>query len=242
MNNIFNIPRHIAIIMDGNGRWAEKNNKKRIFGHEKGANVAFDIVKISNKLKIKYLTLYAFSTENWKRPKFEILFIFKLLIKYINLEIDNLKKNNIKLKFLGEKEELPNNIKKKIIEAENKTINCDGLYFNIAFNYGGRQEIINSFKKIINYYKKNNLDINKILNKNKIIEKLIENNLYTKGIPDPDLIIRTSGEIRTSNFFLWQSAYSEYYFTNVLWPDFNKTEFIKAIKAYNNRIRRFGDV
>ena len=242
MNNIFNIPRHIAIIMDGNGRWAEKNNKKRIFGHEKGANVAFDIVKISNKLKIKYLTLYAFSTENRKRPKFEILFIFKLLIKYINLEIDNLKKNNIKLKFLGEKEELPNNIKKKIIEAENKTINCDGLYFNIAFNYGGRQEIINSFKKIINYYKKNNLDINKILNKNKIIEKLIENNLYTKGIPDPDLIIRTSGEIRTSNFFLWQSAYSEYYFTNVLWPDFNKTEFIKAIKAYNNRIRRFGDV
>ncbi len=227
-----NIPEHVAIIMDGNGRWAKKRNLPRIMGHREGMKRVKEIVEVSKKIGIKILTLFAFSTENWLRPKEEVSFLMTLLKEYVKKEVRNLKKNNIRLKFIGDLERFSNDIKSLLLKAMEQTKNCNDLLLNIALNYGGRADILQAVKKII---------------KEKIDEKLIDENLfsnylYTKGIKDPDLLIRTSGEYRISNFLLWQIAYTELYITETLWPDFNEAEFQKAIEDYSKRERRFGKI
>ena len=223
------IPVHVGIIMDGNGRWATKRNLPRIAGHKEGLKAVRRVVKAANKYGVKYLTLYSFSTENWKRPKEEVEFLFKLMEDRLRKEGENLHKNNVKVRFTGRREELPKELKKIMEEVEKLTSKNTGLNLVFAINYGGRQEIIDAVKKII---KKGYTfqDVN---------EQLINKFLYLQ-IPDPDLIIRTAGEKRLSNFLLWQSAYSEFYFTNVLWPDFNEEYFYKALLSYQRRKRKFG--
>jgi len=228
------IPVHIAIIMDGNGRWAKKRNLPRIFGHREGAKSVREITTACAELGVKYLTLYAFSTENWKRPENEIKFLFNLLDDYLVKERKTLIKNNIKFRVIGDIKKLPSNIIKKIVYNERITKNNTGLNLILALNYGARSEIINAVNKIANDVKSGKIK------KNKITEELFNNYLYTKGIPDPDLLIRTSGEMRVSNFLLWQIAYSEIYVTKTLWPDFRKKELLKAINEFNKRERRFG--
>jgi undecaprenyl diphosphate synthase len=228
------IPVHIAIIMDGNGRWAKKRNLPRIFGHREGAKSVREITTACAELGVKYLTLYAFSTENWKRPENEIKFLFNLLDDYLVKERKTLIKNNIKFRVIGDIKKLPSNIIKKIVYNERITKNNTGLNLILALNYGTRSEIINAVNKIANDVKSGKIK------KNKITEELFNNYLYTKGIPDPDLLIRTSGEMRVSNFLLWQIAYSEIYVTKTLWPDFRKKELLKAINEFNKRERRFG--
>jgi undecaprenyl diphosphate synthase len=228
------IPVHIAIIMDGNGRWAKKRNLPRIFGHREGAKSVREITTACAELGVKYLTLYAFSTENWKRPENEIKFLFNLLDDYLVKERKTLVKNNIKFRVIGDIKKLPSKIIKKIVYNERITKNNTGLNLILALNYGARSEIINAVNKIANDVKSGKIK------KNKITEELFNNYLYTKGIPDPDLLIRTSGEMRVSNFLLWQIAYSEIYVTKTLWPDFRKKELLKAINEFNKRERRFG--
>ena len=205
---------HIAIIMDGNGRWGRKRGKSRNYGHSKGVEVIQKIVKYSIKKKIPILTFYTFSTENWKRPKKEITFLFNLIENYFNKEITNLMKNGVKIDILGNINTLPKKIKKCLINSKKITKKCNNIRVNLAINYGSKNEIINATKII----KKN---------KNKFTIKSLEKNLYTKGIPDPDLLIRTGGKKRLSNFLLWQLSYSEIYFINKLWPDFKVKDFIK---------------
>ncbi|MCM8767517.1 MAG: isoprenyl transferase [Candidatus Omnitrophica bacterium] len=226
------IPYHIGIIMDGNGRWAEKRNLPRIFGHKEGIKAVRRTVKAANKYNIKYLSLYSFSTENWKRPKEEIEFLFSLMEKNLRKEGENLNKNNVKVRFIGRIWELPFNLIEIINYVENLTKNNTGLNLIFAINYGGRSEIIDGIKKII----KSGYRIEEIN------EELLVKFLYLPDVPDPDLIIRTSGEKRISNFLLWQSAYSEFYFTKVLWPDFNEKEFLKALLDYQRRKRKFGAI
>ncbi len=220
---------HIAIIMDGNGRWGRKRGKSRNYGHIKGVEVIQKIVKYSIKKKIPILTFYTFSTENWKRPKKEIKFLFKLIENYFNKEIINLKKNGVKLDILGNINTLPKKIKKCLINSKKITKKCNNIRVNLAINYGSKNEIINAFKNI----KKN---------KTKFTIKDFEKNLYTKGIPDPDLLIRTGGKKRLSNFLLWQLSYSEIYFINKLWPDFKVNDFIKILNHFKNVTRNFGKV
>ncbi|MCM8810864.1 MAG: isoprenyl transferase [Candidatus Omnitrophica bacterium] len=226
------IPYHIGIIMDGNGRWAEKRNLPRIFGHKEGIKAVRRTVKAANKYNIKYLSLYSFSTENWKRPKEEIEFLFSLMEKNLRKEGENLNKNNVKVRFIGRIWELPFNLIEIINYVENLTKNNTGLNLIFAINYGGRSEIIDGIKKII----KSGYRIEEIN------EELLVKFLYLPDVPDPDLIIRTSGEKRISNFLLWQSAYSEFYFTKVLWPDFDEKEFLKALLDYQRRKRKFGAI
>lgn len=230
------LPVHIGIIMDGNGRWAQKRGMMRFYGHKAGVDTVKEVVKASRELGIKYLTLYAFSTENWKRPKEEVNFLMDLLVEYLSKEVDELNKNNVLINFIGDISVLPEKCKAEIDRAQNLTKNNSGLVLNIALNYGGRDEIVKAVKKICT----------KILTKEftieEITEQTISENLYTKNQPDPDLIIRTSGEKRLSNFLLWQSAYSELWFTEVLWPDFGKENLIEAILYYQTRQRRFGGV
>ncbi|ADD02462.1 undecaprenyl diphosphate synthase [Thermoanaerobacter mathranii subsp. mathranii str. A3] len=230
------LPTHIGIIMDGNGRWAQKRGMMRFYGHKAGVNAVREVVKACRELGIKYLTLYAFSTENWKRPKEEVNFLMDLLVEYLSKEVDELNKNNVLINFIGDISVLPQGCKTEIERAQNITKNNFGLVLNIALNYGGRDEIVKAVKKICTKV------LNKELTIEGITEQTISDNLYTKNQPDPDLIIRTSGEKRLSNFLLWQSAYSEFWFTEVLWPDFKKEHLIKAILYYQTRQRRFGGV
>ena len=220
--------KHVSIIMDGNGRWGLKHKKSRNLGHQAGLKVVEKIIRFSIKEKIKYLTLYAFSTENWKRPKSEIKFLFKLLENFLINKIENLKKNNIKLKIIGKKKfnKKLNNI---LVESEKKTKNNKRLQINLALNYGSKSELVNSFKQIK-------------FRKHVINERNIKNNLYTANIPDPDLLIRTGNTKRLSNFMLWQLAYSEIYFEKKLWPDFTIKDYNRILKDFKKIKRNYGKI
>ncbi|WP_081895082.1 polyprenyl diphosphate synthase [Mesoaciditoga lauensis] len=217
------IPTHLAIIMDGNGRWATEKGLHRWEGHHKGAQVAENVVRWSSNRKIKYLTLFSFSTENWKRPKEEINAIFSILAEYMKNRTDELIENNVSVKFIGDLEALDENTRKVCLEAERKTSHANGMTLNIALNYGGRAEIMKAAKEWNGIGK-------------------FEDHLYTVGQPDPDLLIRTGGEMRISNFMLWQLAYTELYFTKVLWPDFSEEDFDKALSDFSHRKRKFGGI
>ncbi len=225
------LPRHIAIIMDGNGRWAKKRSMPRSAGHVAGAKTFKDIARYCNKIGLEYLTVYAFSTENWKRPKDEVDSIMNLLRDYLK-DAENFKSDNIRVKFIGNLEPLADDIKELIKKDEDGSKDATGLKLNIAINYGGRDEITNAVKKIVA----------KGIAPEDITEQTISDNLYTADMPDPDFIIRPSGEYRLSNYLIWQSAYAEYWFSDVLWPDFKPKHLEKAIEEFNHRNRRFGGV
>lgn len=231
-----NIPAHVAIVMDGNGRWAKKRGMPRMAGHNAGMIALKEIVKRSSTLGVRYLTVYAFSTENWKRPQDEVGGIFKLLVFYMQKELDELHANNVKVHILGDYKKLPKDAVDSLEYSLEKTKNNTGLHFNIALNYGGRAEILRSVRQLAEEAAQGKVDLRDIT------EEMLESRLYTAGIPDPDLIIRTSGEIRLSNYLLWQSAYSELVFTDVLWPDFTPREYERAIVEYQGRKRRYGGV
>ena len=225
------LPTHIAIIMDGNGRWAKKRSLPRTAGHVAGAKTFKNIALYCNKIGLKYLTIYAFSTENWKRPEDEVKGLMNLLRDYLK-DAESFKEENIKVNFIGDRTPLAEDIKALMKKNEDGSKDATGLTLNIAINYGGRDEITNAVKKIVNSG----------VNAEDITEDLISQNLYTYGIPDPDLIIRPSGEYRLSNYLIWQSAYAEYWFSDILWPDFTPQHLEKAINDYNHRNRRFGGV
>src|SRR5690625_640244 len=231
-----NIPEHIAIIMDGNGRWASKKGLPRIAGHKEGMDVVQKIVRSAVNYKIKILTLYAFSTENWKRPKTEVDFLMKLPKEFLHIYLPEMMENNVKVDTIGEFDTLPEHTKHAIHHAKEKTKKNDGLLLNFALNYGSRYEIMRALKQIVNDIENNSLE------KDLLDEKIFSNYLYTKDLQDPDLLIRTSGEQRLSNFLLWQVAYSEFWFTDVLWPDFNEEIFKQAITDYQSRKRRYGGI
>ncbi|MEN8075502.1 isoprenyl transferase [Clostridioides difficile] len=231
-----NIPQHVAIIMDGNGRWAKQRNMPRTMGHKAGVETIRRIVKEADRLGIKYITLYAFSTENWKRPKDEVNALMKLLVQYLKSEVTELHKNEVVLRVLGDITALQEDCKKEIEESIELTKNNTGLVLNVAFNYGGRDEIIRAVKNIAS-----DVESGKV-NKENINQDLFSEYLYTKDSPDPDLIIRPSGEQRISNFLLWQCAYSEFWYSNVNWPDFSENDLQQAIYDYQNRNRRYGGV
>lgn len=230
------IPEHIAIIMDGNGRWAKKRALPRVAGHHEGMKVVRNITKVANKLGVKALTLYAFSTENWKRPKVEVDYLMKLPEEFLGTYLPELVEENVRVKMIGYKEALPAHTYRAVEHAINTTKENTGLILNFALNYGSRSEIIEAVKGVI---KECN---NGILNENDITEEVFSKYLMTKGMKDPDLLIRTSGEIRLSNFMLWQLAYTEFWFTDVLWPDFSEVHLLDAVEAYQHRQRRFGGV
>ncbi|MDF2891420.1 MAG: uppS2 [Clostridia bacterium] len=232
--DINRLPKHVAIIMDGNGRWASKRALPRIFGHKAGMETLREVVKACSDMGIKILTVYAFSTENWNRPTEEVSYLMNLLIEYMRKEINELNKNHVKIKILGDLSALPQITKEEVEKAVSFTENNTGLQFNIALNYGGRAEIIHACKRIAEEHKEGKIS------KDEINEDLISDYLFTAGDIEPDLIIRTSGEKRLSNFLLWQSAYSELVFVDEMWPDFNKKQLEKAILEYQNRDRRFG--
>lgn len=233
------IPAHIAIIMDGNGRWAKAKGVPRVAGHNAGMQAMKEIVKASSQLGVKHLTVYAFSTENWKRSAEEVGGIFKLVVKYVNSELAELHQNNVRVRILGDYTQVPKPAVKSLEKSLETTKDNTGLQFNIALNYGSRAEIVRAVNLIEQDKKAGVIDPDM-----EITEELISRYLYTGAengdIPDPDLIIRTSGEERLSNFMLWQSAYSEFGFTDVLWPDFTPAEYERMIEAYQNRERRFG--
>ena len=231
-----NIPKHIAIIMDGNGRWAKQRKLPRTMGHKAGVETIRRVIKESHILGIKYLTLYAFSTENWKRPDDEVSALMKLLVEYLRSELAELNRNGVVIKVLGDINKLPIDAQKEVNEAINITKDNKGIVLNIAFNYGGRDEIIRAVKMVSEDAKKGNININDIN------EEIFEKYLYTNNTPDPDLIIRPSGEQRISNFLLWQCAYSEFWYSNVCWPDFKEEHLYKAIYDYQHRDRRYGGV
>lgn len=230
------IPNHVAIILDGNGRWAKKRLLPRNLGHKAGAKAVEDICEDAWNLGIKYLTVYAFSTENWKRPEDEVNALMKLLRNYLTDCIERSNKNNMRVRVIGEKSGLSQDIRDRIEELEKVTEKNTGLNFTIAINYGSRDEIIRAVRTIAKRAAAGEI------NPDSIDIDIISESLDTKGIPDPDLLIRTSGEERLSNFLLWQLAYTEFYFTDVLWPDFDKKELERAIEKYNERERRFGGV
>ena len=229
-----NIPNHIAVIMDGNGRWAKKKGKERIQGHKKGILSVRKLVEEASKINISYLTLFAFSTENWKRPKNEVSTLMDLIVLSLDKELKTIIDNKIKLNAIGDINSLPKEVKKKLKETIEKTKNNRKLTLTIAINYGGKEEITNAVNTIINKVKKN------IILEEKVDEELINTHLYSYNLPDVDLLIRTSGEKRISNFLLWKISYAELYFTNILWPEFSKNDFYKAIINYQKRERRFG--
>lgn len=229
-----NMPKHIAIILDGNGRWAKKNKRPRNYGHLKGSENVEKICEDAYKLGIENVTIYAFSTENWSRPKEEVDALMKLLTDYLKRSVKKSKENNMQVRVIGDVSILTPKMQDSIRELEEKSKKNTGLKLQVAINYGGRDEIIRSIKYLATDLNKKNIKIDDI------DEQLFNKYLDTADIPDPDLLIRTSGEQRLSNFLLWQLAYTEFYFTDVYWPDFNKEELIKAIEYYNNRDRRFG--
>ena len=223
------VPKHVAIIMDGNGRWGLKKNKTRNYGHLRGIKTVEKIIKASLKKKIKFLTLFTFSTENWRRPRKEINFLFKLLEQYIDKELNKLIEQNIKIKIIGNLNKIPSNLKKKLKKVEVLTKKNFNLQINIALNYGSRQEIVITLKKLVNKM-------------SQINEQIISQHLYTKNIPDPDILIRTGNTNRLSNFLLWQLQYSEIFFEKKLWPDFNQRDFYKILEKYNKTKRNFGAI
>jgi undecaprenyl diphosphate synthase len=229
-----NLPRHIAVIMDGNGRWAKKKGALRIFGHKNAVQAVRDITECCGELGIKYLTLYAFSTENWNRPKAEVDGLMELLVNTLKQEIGTLNENQVKLKTIGDTSHLPQNCQDNLQWAIEQTSKNSGLTLILALSYSGRWEIVQAVKQIANEVKDGKID------PNAINEKFFENYLKTSGIPDPELLIRTSGELRVSNFLLWQIAYTELFITPTLWPDFRKEHLYEAICAYQQRERRFG--
>lgn len=233
---ILNIPQHVAIIMDGNGRWAKKRLLPRNMGHKAGAKVVEQICEDAYNLGIKYLTVYAFSTENWKRSATEVTGIMNLLRNYLKDCIERASKNNMRVRIIGDRSALDEDIVERIDELEKKTACYDGLNFTIALNYGGRDELVRAVSKIAADAE------NGIISDRDIDEELIGSYLDTKELPAPDLLIRTSGELRISNFLIWQLAYTEFYFTDVLWPDFDVEELKRAVRYYNGRERRYGGV
>ncbi|HIX98866.1 MULTISPECIES: isoprenyl transferase [Clostridia] len=231
-----NVPRHVAIILDGNGRWARSKGMPRNYGHAQGSKNVERICEEAWRMGIKYLTVYAFSTENWSRPKDEVDALMKLLRNYMKTCLKTAAKNDMKVRVIGDKTRLDADIRSRIAELEEATKNNGGLNFQIALNYGSRDEIVRAVRKIARDAKDGKLE------PESITSEVISSYLDTHDIPDPDLLIRTSGEERLSNFLLWQLAYSEFYFTDVLWPDFTKEELMKAIEQYNSRDRRYGGV
>lgn len=231
-----NLPQHIAVIMDGNGRWAKRQGAKRIFGHRNAIEAVRQTAEASAELGIKYLTLYAFSTENWKRPRAEVSGLMELLVSTIKNETSTLTKNNIRLLSIGDTSSLPRNCQWELEESKELTKNNDGLKLILALSYSGRWEIIQAIKHLLKDVKNGTLETEDITN------EVFSNYLCTKNIPDPELLIRTSGELRISNFLLWQIAYTELYITEILWPDFRKENLYEAIVAYQKRERRFGKV
>ena len=229
-----NLPEHIAIIMDGNRRWAKQRGLEVSLGHKEGAENLKRIAKFANSIGIKYMTVYAFSTENWKRTEKEVSAIMKLLKFYLKDFLTSANNNNIKINVIGTDFKLNDEIKEEILKVEEKTLKDTGMTLNIAFNYGGRDEIVNATKKIAEKVKENEMSIEEIT------EKTIADNIYTAGQPDPDLVIRTSGEQRISNFLLWQIAYSEFVFSNKYWPEFSNEDLLETIKEYQHRTRKFG--
>ncbi len=232
--NTDNLPNHIAIIMDGNGRWAEMKGKPRVFGHKNGVTSVKDVIEGCREIGVNYLTLYAFSTENWKRPKLEVKTLMALLVSSLRKELKTLVKNDIKLNTIGNIENLPKKAQAELAEVVEKTKNNTSLTLTLALSYGSREEIVNVIRNISKKVVNNQLAVEEIN------ENIINNHLYTFSLPDVDLLIRTSGEKRISNFLLWQIAYAELYFTNTLWPDFRKENLFNAIVDYQHRERRFG--
>ncbi len=228
------LPKHLAIIMDGNGRWAKQKGKLRVFGHQKGSEAVKQVVEGCAELGVKNLTLYAFSTENWNRPKLEVQMLMRLLISSLKKEIKTLLDNNIKLNAIGNLKDLPVKVYKELMDVIETTKSNTNLTLTLALSYGSRDELINAIKQISIKVKNN------IISPEKIDESVINEHLYTQNLPDVDLLIRTSGEQRISNFLLWQIAYAELYFTNVFWPDFTKQHLYEAIVNYQKRERRFG--
>ena len=230
------VPEHVAIIMDGNGRWATKRNLPRTYGHKRGVHVLKEILKASKKLGCKVLTVYAFSTENWTRPTKEVDFLINLFNEVLRNEIEEIHEESTKIKFIGDLTPFPETLKKIISSSESLTKNNNKFLLNVCVNYGGRQEIVKVAKELVLKFSSGDIKINEVN------EELFNSELLTRGIKDPELLIRTSGEKRISNFLLWQLAYSEIYISDVLWPDFNEFEFLKAIIDYQSRHRRFGGI
>ncbi len=228
------IPQHVAIIMDGNGRWAKERKSPRTSGHLEGVKRVEDVVNAAQALGVKVLTLFTFSSENWLRPKDEVSFLMNMIDGVVKKKLDRINKLNIRFQILGRKERIPEPVLTTIKNGIEKTKGNNGMVLNLAFNYGSRLEIIDAFKNIVNDVKNGKISVENIS------ENMVSNYLYTRGLPDPDLLIRTSGEKRISNFLLWQLSYAEFYFTDTLWPDFNEEEFKKAIIEYQSRERRFG--
>jgi len=230
------MPRHVAIILDGNGRWARSKGMPRNYGHVQGAKTVETICEEAYKMGIQYLTVYAFSTENWSRPKDEVDALMKLLRNYMKTCLTTAKKNRMCVRVLGDKTGLDEDIRDRIAQLEESTRDNDGLHFQIALNYGGRDEIIRAVREVAEKAASGKLG------REEITEDYFSNLLDTRGIPEPDLLIRTCNEQRISNFLLWQLAYTEFYFTSVAWPDFTKEELVKAVEAYNHRDRKYGGV
>ncbi len=226
--------KHIAIIMDGNGRWAKQRGLERVQGHKEGAKAVRRIVEEAGKLQIPYLTLYTFSTENWNRPREEVEALMTLLVASLRNELDNLIQNNVRLNAIGNLDDLPELCRKELLDAIERSAHCTGLTLSLALSYSGRSELVSCFKKIAEKIE------NKQITSSQITEEIISQHLYTHNIPDPDILIRTGGEKRISNFLLWQSAYTELFFTPVMWPDFNGEHLRDIINQYQNRERRFG--
>ena len=229
-----NIPAHVAIILDGNGRWAREKGMPRNYGHMQGAKAVEDILVDARDMGIKYLTVYAFSTENWNRPEAEVSALMTILRNYLKTSIKKSMKNNVRCRVIGERSKLSEDIQAAIEKLETTTAGNTGLTFTIAINYGSRDEITRAVRKIAKECRDGKID------PEQITQETIASHLDTAGIPDPDLLIRTSGEQRLSNYLMWQLAYTEFYFTPVMWPDFNKEELLKAVEAYGNRTRKFG--
>ena len=229
-----NIPQHIAIIMDGNGRWAKAQGKVRTFGHQAGAETLKTIVRAADKLGVKVISAYAFSTENWKRPVTEVSFIMELLSRYLTNEIDEFNENNVQVRFIGSREGLPDIVKQKMDHAIEATKGNTGIILNLAINYGGQAEILHAVRSIAAEAAAGKLAVEDIDN------KVVEDHLYTQGLPAPDLLIRPGGDLRISNFLLWQIAYAEIWTTKTFWPDFTPDHLVEAILAFQGRERRFG--
>jgi len=232
--NLQKVPKHVAIIMDGNGRWAKSKGMSRIFGHRNALTAIRESIESATEIGVKAITLFAFSTENWNRPRIEVDALMSLLISSLKKELSTFQKNNVKVNTIGNTQNLPKNAQKILFNVINQTKNNSKIILTLALSYGAREEIVNTIKNISKKV------VNKQLEVEEIDEKIINNHLYTFNLPDVDLMIRTSGEKRISNFLLWQIAYAELYFTNILWPDFRREHFFDAIIEYQNRERRFG--
>lgn len=230
------LPRHVAIIMDGNGRWAKLRRKRRVEGHRAGIAAVRDVVETSARLGLEVLTLYAFSIENWKRPKAEVATLMGLLKRYLRVELDTLLRNNIRFQVIGRMDELPEDVQQELQRGIERTREQRGLLFNIALNYGGRAEITDAVRRLLRDVLRNGRD------PERVDEAMLSSYLYTAGQPDPDLLIRTSGELRVSNFLLWQIAYAEMWVTDVLWPDFRRRHLLQAIVDFQKRERRYGGI